>query len=133
MASHTYTPQAHSRAITKYTKDKLDRIEIRIPKETGFKAQVTEYARSKGLSVNAFIIEAVKKAMKDNLNGKKQELIKTFSYEIGEEYKPKTIGEGYSGTNLILQIDIHTGFIHTFVNIAAFIGFKHSVPLGGKV
>ena len=65
MASHTYSPQAHSRAITKYTKDKLDRIEIRIPKETGFKARVTEYARSKGLSVNAFIIEAVKKAMEE--------------------------------------------------------------------
>ncbi len=65
MASHTYSPQAHSRAITKYTKDKFDRIEIRIPKETGFKGQVTEYARSKGSSVNAFIIEAVKKAMKE--------------------------------------------------------------------
>ncbi len=63
MASHIYTKAAHSRAITKYTKDKLDRIEIRVPKETGFKAQVTEYAHSKGLSVNAFIIEAVKKAM----------------------------------------------------------------------
>lgn len=47
MASHTYSPQAHSRAITKYTKDKLDRIEIRIPKETGFKAQVTEYRKNK--------------------------------------------------------------------------------------
>ena len=65
MASHTYSPQAHSRAITKYTKDKLDRIEIRIPKETGFKAQVTEYASSKGSSVNAFIIEAVRKAMEE--------------------------------------------------------------------
>ena len=66
MASHTYTKAAHSRDVTKYTKDKLDRIEIRIPKETGFKAQVSEYARSKGLSVNAFIIEAVKKAMEEN-------------------------------------------------------------------
>ena len=65
MASHSYSSQAHSKAITKYTKEKLDRIEIRIPKETGFKTTVTEYARSKGLSVNAFIIEAVKKAMKE--------------------------------------------------------------------
>ena len=70
MASHTYSPQAHSRAITKYTKDKLDRIEIRIPKETGFKTAVTEYARSKGLSVNAFIIEAVKKAMEEGQSSK---------------------------------------------------------------
>lgn len=70
MASHTYSPQAHSRAITKYTKDKLDRIEMHISKETGFKTSVTEYARSKGLSVNAFIIEAVKKAMEDGQSSK---------------------------------------------------------------
>ena len=70
MASHTYTKAAHSRAITKYTTDKLDRIEIRIPKETGFKAQVTEYARSKGSSVNAFIIEVVKKAMEEGQSSK---------------------------------------------------------------
>ena len=33
--------------------------------------------------------------MKDNLKGTKQELVKTFSYSIGEEYKTKVIGEGY--------------------------------------
>ncbi len=38
---------------------------LNIPKETGFKVQMTEYARSKGVSVNAFIIEAVKKAMEE--------------------------------------------------------------------
>ena len=63
MASHTYSPKAHSRANAKYTKEKLDRIEIRTPKESGFKEQVTNFARSKGLSVNAFIVEAIKKAM----------------------------------------------------------------------
>ena len=70
MASHTYTKAAHSRAVTKYTKDKLDRIEIRIPKETGFKDEVTAFARSKGLSVNAFIIEAVNKAMEEGQSSK---------------------------------------------------------------
>lgn len=70
MASHTYTKAAHSRAVTKYTKDKLDRIEIRVPKETGFKDEVTAFARSKGLSVNAFIIEAVKKAMEEGQSSK---------------------------------------------------------------
>ncbi len=48
--------------------------------------------------LNQKSLAAVKQAMKDNLNGKKQELIKSFSYEIGETYKTKVIGEGYSGT-----------------------------------
>lgn len=48
--------------------------------------------------LNKKSLEAVKQAMKDNLKGTKQELIKEFSYEINENYKPKTIGEGYSGT-----------------------------------
>jgi beta-lactam-binding protein with PASTA domain len=48
--------------------------------------------------LNQKSLAAVKQAMKDNLNGKKQDLIKTFSYEIGEVYKQKVIGEGYSGT-----------------------------------
>ena len=48
--------------------------------------------------LNKNSLAAVKKAMKDNLNGTKSELIKTFSYELNEEYKTKVIGEGYSGT-----------------------------------
>ena len=48
--------------------------------------------------LNQKSLAAVKQAMKDNLSGKKQELIKKFSYEIGENYKQKVIGEGYSGT-----------------------------------
>ena len=48
--------------------------------------------------LNQKSLSAVKQAMKDNLSGKKQELIKKFSYEIGETYKQKVIGEGYSGT-----------------------------------
>ena len=48
--------------------------------------------------LNQGSLDAVKKAMKDNLNGTKQELIKTFSYELNENYKVKVIGEGFSGT-----------------------------------
>ena len=48
--------------------------------------------------LNKKSVAAVKQAMKDNLNGTKKELIKTFSYSIGEEYTQKVIGEGYSGT-----------------------------------
>jgi len=47
--------------------------------------------------LNQKSLSAVKQAMKDNLSGKKQELIKTFSYEIGENYEQKVIGKGYSG------------------------------------
>ena len=63
MASHTSSPEARSRAITKYTKNKLDRIEIRFSKESGLKSVITEHAASKGESVNAFIIRAVKETI----------------------------------------------------------------------
>lgn len=48
--------------------------------------------------LNQNSLAAVKKAMKDNLNGTKKELIKTFSFSIDEEYEPTVIGKGYSGT-----------------------------------
>ena len=48
--------------------------------------------------LNKKSLNAVKQAMKDNLNSTKKELVKTFSYSIGENYKQKVIGEGYSGT-----------------------------------
>ena len=48
--------------------------------------------------LNKESLAAVKQAMKNNLNGTKNELIKTFSYELNENYKTKTIGEGYTGT-----------------------------------
>ena len=48
--------------------------------------------------LNKKSLEAVKKAMKDNLKGTTHELIKTFSYSYGEEYEAKVIGKGYSGT-----------------------------------
>ena len=48
--------------------------------------------------LNKNSLNAVKKAMKDNLSGKKQELITEFSYTYGENYETKVIGKGYSGT-----------------------------------
>ena len=63
MASHTYSPQAHSKAVTKYTKEKLDRIEFRVPKKSGLKAEIYAHAAKNGESVNAFIVRAVKEAM----------------------------------------------------------------------
>lgn len=48
--------------------------------------------------LNQKSLSAVKTAMKNNLNGTKQELIKTFSYKIGENYEPTVVGKGYSGT-----------------------------------
>ena len=37
MASHTYSPEAHSRAVTKFVKTHLDRIEMRCTKDSGLK------------------------------------------------------------------------------------------------
>ncbi len=48
--------------------------------------------------LNQKSLTAVKKAMKDNLNGSKKELIKTFTYTINENYETKVVGKGYSGT-----------------------------------
>ena len=48
--------------------------------------------------INQKSLNAVKKAMKDNLKGTTHELIKEFSYSYGEEYEAKVIGKGYSGT-----------------------------------
>lgn len=48
--------------------------------------------------LNQKSVSAVKKAMKDNLSGAKKELIKTFSYKLGENYELSVIGKGYYGT-----------------------------------
>lgn len=62
--------------------------------------------------LNKKSLAAVKQAMSDNLSGKKQELIKTFSYGINENYKVKVIGEGYSGTEKYdLLIDLKGKYI----------------------
>ncbi|MBR1413340.1 MAG: LCP family protein [Bacilli bacterium] len=44
-------------------------------------------------------LEAIKKAMKVNLELEKEEMIKTFSYSINEDYTGKVIGKGIYGGN----------------------------------
>ena len=63
MASHTSSPQARSRATTKFVKEKLDRIEIRMTKESNLKNIITEHAKKQGESVTAFILRAIKETM----------------------------------------------------------------------
>lgn len=48
--------------------------------------------------LNTKSVNAVKKAMKDNLSGVEPQLIKSFSYKLGEKYEPTVIGKGYYGT-----------------------------------
>ena len=63
MASHTSSPQARSRATTKFVKEKLDRIEIRMTKESNLKNIITEHAKKQGENVTAFILRAIKETM----------------------------------------------------------------------
>ena len=63
MASHTYSPEAHSRAVTKFVKTHLDRIEMRCTKESGLKAEIIEHTKTTGESVNAFMLRAVKETL----------------------------------------------------------------------
>jgi predicted HicB family RNase H-like nuclease len=64
VASHTYSPEAHSRAVTKYIKKNIDRIEMRVTKESGLKETITNHAAAMGESLNAFITRAVIEQMK---------------------------------------------------------------------
>lgn len=48
--------------------------------------------------LNTKSLNAVKKAMKDNLSGVEPQLIKSFSYKLGENYETSVIGKGYYGT-----------------------------------
>lgn len=48
--------------------------------------------------LNSKSVNAVKKAMKDNLSGAEPELIKSFSYKLGENYETSVVGKGYYGT-----------------------------------
>ncbi len=71
MASHTSSPEARSRATTKFVKEKLDRIEIRFTKESGLKQTIAEHAQKNGESVTAFITRAIRETM-ENDNKKTQ-------------------------------------------------------------
>ena len=59
MSSHTYSPEAHSRAVTKFVKTHLDRIEMRCTKDSGLKQKIVEHTQKTGESINAFMIRAV--------------------------------------------------------------------------
>ena len=53
--------EAMDRAIKKYEKEKIDKVLLRLPK--GAKAEFQEYAKSIGLSLNAFLYHAALEAM----------------------------------------------------------------------
>ena len=63
MSSHTYSPEAHSRAGTKFVKTHLDRIEMRCTKDSGLKQKIVEHTQKTGESINAFMIRAVQETM----------------------------------------------------------------------
>ena len=63
--------------------------------------------------LNQRSLSEVKQALKDNLSGKKQELIKTFSYKIGENYSVKVIGKGYYDTKKYTLLPDMTGWTLT--------------------
>ena len=71
MASHTYSPEAHSRAVTKFVKTHLDRIEMRCTKDSGLKNEIVEHIKNTGESINAFMIRAVKETMDRDKEKKK--------------------------------------------------------------
>lgn len=55
-----YSP-AQKRAVDKYRKNKIERIEITVP--AGRKAAYQEAATAAGISLNAFIIECIESAL----------------------------------------------------------------------
>jgi len=70
------------------------------------------YINISGLNLSMIIphknsINAVSNAMKENLELKEKELIKTFSFDINNPYEEETIGKGiYGGTTLSLLEDL---------------------------
>ena len=71
MASHSFSPQAHSRAVAKYSKLHYDRIEIRYTKESGMKQAIADHAALNGEETAVFIKRAIAEAM-ENDNKKEQ-------------------------------------------------------------
>ena len=55
-------PKAQQEATARYNKKAYDRIDIIVPK--GKRQIIKDYAKSKGMSANRFINEAIDKAMK---------------------------------------------------------------------
>lgn len=60
--------KAQQKAVSKYVKEKYDRIEIKAPK--GRKATIQAHAEARGESVNGFINRAISETMeRDGLQG----------------------------------------------------------------
>lgn len=87
--------EAQQKAVNKYVKNNYDRINVTFPK--GEKEKLQTHAKSKGESVNAFIIRAVKETMdreqhihispaaaisKDTSNVDLERLVSDFSYQF---------------------------------------------------
>ncbi|MCD8215071.1 MAG: ABC transporter ATP-binding protein [Clostridiales bacterium] len=72
MAGHTYSPQALSRAVTKYTKNTYDRIEMKVTKESGLKNKILEHIAETEESMNVFLKRAVIETMERDKKKPKQ-------------------------------------------------------------
>ena len=66
MAGHTSTSAARSRAVTKFIKEKYDRIEIRYTKESGEKQAIMEHAAQHNEDVSTFIKRAISETMEND-------------------------------------------------------------------
>ena len=64
MASHTYSKEAHSRAVVKFVKNKLDRIEMRCTKESGLKQEIVEHILFYFLCIFTYCIYIISSAPK---------------------------------------------------------------------
>lgn len=54
----------YKEARERYLKEKVDEFKIRVPK--GQKSAIQEFAKSKGKSVNSFVVELINKEMNNN-------------------------------------------------------------------
>lgn len=54
---------AQKRAVAKYNAKSYDRIEIKVKK--GQKEKIKAHAESRGMSLNAFIVEAIEKELRE--------------------------------------------------------------------
>jgi len=63
---------AQKKATAKYVKNNYDRIEFKVPK--GRKAQITEYAFSKGESTNAFLNRLINQEIGQNGDGEREKV-----------------------------------------------------------
>lgn len=65
MAGHSYSKEAHSRAVGKYIKENYDRVTLQISKSSGLKEEITQHIANTGkyASLKEFFITAAKTQM----------------------------------------------------------------------